>query len=287
MILQDRFRCFLIIFYFCGLSPNITRSSSKISVKLANKIPIIIFFTISVALAIYGGLLINLHRKYGNRTLEHLIANIFLMCDSVKFLCVYGQSFFLSQIMIEVLQHFQTVNMLIVHTERWHIDYSQLRKSYSWQFALVISTYALSIFVFSIENFSWRPGTRSGIIYKIWQFTSSISLIHVVFYIDLLKFQLRQLNLVIQHKKSIPINVLISNNGENWKQTIAVKKIKSYKTIYYHLWEISQKINHVFGWTVCALLLQGFTDFTYCSFWLYSSIRTHRPMIGIISKKAP
>lgn len=281
-----RFRWFIRLFYYCGLSPRLTPAitcSSSVSIK--RKIPSLICLIVSTAHSVCGLVLVNTsigHKRtpHGSgRSLEDIITNIFLLCDSIKYLCVYTQSFFMCSLMIGILQNLHSINRLFTDYLHWHIDYRQLVKSYTSKFVVVLLGYILCVTSFAIDWYR-RPGLYLVLWFKIWQLTSTLSLIHVVFYVDLVQFHLKQLNALVRSDERIPIHVLMR---KNWKGTIMMKKIKCYKTIHYRLWEVAQKIGCVFGWTIYALLLHGFIDSTNSMFWLYSHIRRHRSFVGITS----
>lgn len=279
MIFYHRFRWFIRLFYFCGFSPKITSTSTFVS--FANKLPTIIFFAFSVAQGVWIAIEVNSQHKQASRSLEDLLTNIFLLGDTFKLHCVYAKSLYLGYLMIDILRDFDAVNKIFADFETWHIDYRPLHRSYSWKFVLATTASVLSILVFGLESLR-RPGNYAAVVFRLWQLKTTLSVMQVVLYVDMLHYHLQQLNEVIQHNGSISIDVLMR---KNWKESIMLKKIRNYKSIHCQLMVISQKINHLFGWTIWALLLQSFIDSTNCSFRLYTSLRRHHTMFNLLSER--
>lgn len=278
MSLLNSINCFLQIFYKLGLSPKFNSSEN-----IVTKTPLaILSFLVSLLVSVGGGVLINFYIT-DEKSVEITMSNLFLLCEIIKFCSIFVQSFFYCDIMVEIFSNFDSIHALFINSLYWRIDYAPLNKSFSKKFCVVIFGFLQNLISFLFENIPPRSGILTSLVFKSWQFMSTIALIHIVFYIDLLNYHLLQLNMVVRNDaRDRSVHGIILANNQTHKEISILKKIKCYKNIYYRLWEILQKINFVFGWSIVALLLQAFCDATFVSYWLYSSLREHRHITGII-----
>lgn len=84
-------------------------------------------------------------------------------------------------------------------------------------------------------------------------------LIQTFFYIDLLGY-MQQYN--VQHIESPSSTALAAKKAfdSRFRSPVIYQLIAEmlhFKLLHYHLWEISEKINRAFGWTVCIILLRN------------------------------
>lgn len=287
MSLLESLNCFLKIFYIFGLSPKF----NKISKDVAKNPLTIISFLISILVSVAGVFLINMSILKEDLPVETIMANFFLTCEIIKFSCIFVQSFFFCHIMAEIFYNFDNIYELFNSFLCWRIDYAPLQKSFSKKFIVVVVAFLLNFisyhFIYAFEDVQARNAILTGLVFKTWQFMSTIALIHIVFYIDVLNYHLFQLNVVIRNDNGGRIVCGIASilQLDRTQSDISIlSKIKSYKIIHYRLYEILQKINYVFGWSIVAILLQAFCDATYVSYWLYSSLRENRDLDGIIRR---
>lgn len=261
---------FLKMFYYFGLSPKFNKTYQPCSSRCSA----ISLFILLISLDIGNTIFMNFYRVKIDKSIENIMGNVFIICDAIMSIVVFVQSFFLGHILVNILEKFHGISILFSNVHNFQINYNQLRHSFSRKFTFVLICYLQTIIMFIIEHYPFRMGVINILIFKTVQFICAICLIHVVFYIEILRFHLKQLNVVVKNDMDI---VLL---GKHYKDTAILKKIKSYKTIYYRLWDISQQINYVFGWTIVALLLQVFCDSTNISYWFYMSLRNRRRLIS-------
>lgn len=50
------------------------------------------------------------------------------------------------------------------------------------------------------------------------------------------------------------------------------EEISQYKHVHFHLWEISEKINQLFGWIIVAIVLQYFAFAIFNVFWAFKMV---------------
>lgn len=244
------------------------------------KLPSVVFYNASLLLAIAAAVLINNHDLSETRPLECLIANLFLTCEVLKFHILFGQSFFFGHIFIGIMDKFECINKLMSGSQISHLNYVRFQKKFAKKVISVLVFYLFNIAIFTIENYPLKRNSVYMAIFKIWHFTTTLSLIHIVFYVDLLGHHLQQLILIFQHNDQ---TTMLKSN-KDMQRTTLLKKAKNYKITYYHLWAISQEINKIFGWSMAAILLQAFVHSTYASYSIALTILEHRPFSTILCK---
>ena len=170
-----------------------------------------------------------------------------------------------------------------------HLNHQILYTKFTNQFfrkiIIIISGFMPYFIIFLYESLIY-PLLPIGIQIKALQIMTSATYLHIIFYVDVLSFYLSELSIVIerdmyevQEKNSIWIispkshsNIYIQEN------------LKCYKTVHFQLWEVAQHINSFFGWSMVAILLHGFVDFVYTSYWLIQQLQPPWTIQKIIRK---
>lgn len=250
---------YLLFFSFIGLSPNINRS--KVSVKYQDRLPIVLFTVFFLTLDVIGIIILLLPWNDG-KPLEIIVGNVFVLSDVMKIIGICMQSCMHTNTLSSILFDFQHIDELFVNLPLQNIDYRLFRKAFTNKCMIIVISYMFNVGAFAVRIVPTRIGFWQLVIFKFWQFGSIVSTIHMMFYIDLLRYHLQQLNLSFR-------NINIQSRFDKTTTSLQVtKKIMNMKLIHFKLWEISHKINVTFGWTISAVLFQQFVDSTYSLYWL-------------------
>lgn len=102
-------------------------------------------------------------------------------------------------------------------------------------------------------------------------------LIQAFFYIDLLGY-MQQYN--VQHIDLPSATVLAAKKAidSRFRSPVIYQlmaEILHLKLLHYHLWEVSQKINRVFGWAICIILMRNFIFAVMNIYFLYTIMTEH------------
>lgn len=249
------------IFYFFGLSP---KFDTNHGFRFLDILPTVILFIFYSTLMTFGLYVFNTN-SIEDGILDKFMTIFFLLCNAFMHVTIFLQTFIHRHIFGEILYGFDKINKLFVNLEHWDNEYDHLSRSFLRKFIFVIICYSLGIITLYIEYYPPNSFTLYASLFKLWQFLSTITFLNLVFFIDILRFHLNQLNLLIQTS---------TNCREDDK--INLNKLKHFKTIFYGLWDISLKINHIFGWIIVALLFQAFFDNVYLLYWI---------IIGVINRR--
>lgn len=252
---------FFQLFYLFGLSPKLDTNHSF---PLLSILPTIIFFIF------YSAFMAFVCYDFNSDGIEEVIiddfmTNFFFLCNSFMLVIIFPQTFVHRNTSREILYGFYKIYKMFAKLEQWHIEYSRLLRSFSRKFVFEILFYLLSLIAFIVDNYPPDSFTLYASVFKLWQFMSTITFLNLVFYIDILRFHLNQINLLI----------LKNANCRDGKMA-NVQKLNNIKIIFYNLWELSLKVNHIFGWTIFALLFQAFFDIVYVLYWIFIGLAEKR-----------
>lgn len=277
---------FFKLFHYFGLSPGINQNSSRWQMWA--------FFIICGVLEVSSVIFINLplFGSTESRPVETMLSNFFVLADSIKVTAVFIRSLCCHHTFIDIFHGFKRVHRDFIELEHWHIKHKPLRKSYFEKFRFVMAVFALQFGVFISNSTTVDMKNMSSVVFKCWNFITTLLLIHIVFYIDILAFYSKQLNMLIQQdatydsnnkKKPLAYNLSEKNTWHHHiKHSSSVKSIRHCKIIHFRLWEISQKINVTFGWSITALTMQVFSDSTFCLYWLYVTTQSRQGWMTFI-----
>lgn len=143
----------------------------------------------------------------------------------------------------------------------------EMRKLFSHTFLLIsvvfITTttiWANSIYLHQTNNFMYSCMYSSCIM--------RLRLIQVLFFVYLVRSRLIWINRELIDIRNVSDTNQFDNENVDDKLTVYGRLIH-FKQVYGELYEICQLINTIFGWSLLALFIQSFSDFTSNGYWLY------------------
>jgi hypothetical protein len=291
MSLLEHLNLYFKIFYFAGVAPYITPNivtKPKIrSQTFVSYLPCITLFAFSFVLEIVCAWIVNFPERLSYVAVENIIANLFIICDSIKNFSIFIPICFYSQTITKILSNFVSFHTYFQDFFQWQINYDHFRKCFAHKFIFLQIAFWQNAVLFTMEYLLNSNIESAGIIYMFWKMVSLLAFSHVMLYVDLLRYYLYQLNLIIRndvHHQIVDASLAKNKHMKGVKELLIQNTVIKYKTIYYRLWDVSQKINSIFGWTIAALLLQAFADATYCIFWLYDIISDGGGVVQILRK---
>lgn len=289
MSLFQELRIFFNIFHRIGFSPKIqpirtvslarTQKSSFYQKYCSS--PFLLFILHLIA-DISWAWITNLPEARHYNSIGKIMNNLCVVCDIIKVCSIFIPTKCYGRVFMQILTKMQNIQSILAKSLQWNVDYAAFKKSFIKATVYVWATYGLNILLFVLDA-STSNVHCSRFLPKIWQFSNTLAFLYIAFYIDLLRFHLLQLNMVIKHDVIIHNDTeYVSDHKKRIKALLVQKKMQIYKIIYFHLWEISLKINKIFGWTIAAVILQTFINATAVSCMMYHSIRTQQTLWKII-----
>lgn len=265
-------KLFLNIFYYIGLSPYqpmvnkiICENQSNIFIILQTGIIILLAISCIVILdsGNYTSMVMN--------SLKILMLYINSACEIVRAIFILIQCTANKHLFFEFMYTIHRLDAYFLTKMRYRIPYQSFRKQYFWK--ILINFIGLSQYssLFILRCFLFYCLTPTGLQIRFFHCMRVLTILHIIFYIDLVCFHLSHLNMIvlrdIDHFKHINIKEKVTTGI--WKRN----KIKCYKHVHFHLWKMTQRLNVSFGWIIIAILLQIFVDCIYSAFWLFEEFK--------------
>lgn len=282
---------FIKLFYYSGLSPyNIEGGNIKPRLSPPTLFYVVVQTCIGNALAFSCFYFINIRDYkrggYWSRT-EIIIMNFFFVCETVRTTLVSSQSIFHKSTIheiIDILRKLETYFAIQLHHK---ISYRIFTRKFTIKCVVLLCCYIQLLVVIMWHAFAVRLSPIQFQV-KTLQFIKLITFLHIMFYIDILAFFLSELSIVIQNDWQLEMPSIKGQQQISKKKSPNAsalrEKLKFYKKVHYHLWEISQKINLFFGWCLVAVLMHAFVETVYGAYWFIQEIEPPVQFQRFISK---
>lgn len=261
----------------------------RIKRKHCRKLPSILLIGLTFISAIIGILSVNVFEQQLFKGVEAIIANIFTLFAMANILILLPQNVVRNNIFHEMIDAFKAIEHIFIINLHWSMNYEQFRKQYRRKCLFIACSFLQSVLACIWDHVISDQIDIVSVLIKYWQAVSIVTCMHVIFYVDLLKFNLAQLNSAIENQVYLEEESKYGQPRWSFKKVtayaITIQKIKCYKMVYFRLWEIAQQINKLFGWSILAIIMQCFVDSTYCLYWMHSSIFDRTKIAQILREK--
>lgn len=286
-------RPFVNIFYFLGLSLfplNHYLCAYQVKVSICRRfvllLPTIISCALKLCMCAACFIMINIYgQKFGYTS--GIMTNSFLLCEMLTTLSVVTQNVVYSDTAIAILRNFRATEFLFENMLKQPISYTIFGRTYFKKMSVAFGAYVMLLGFFVVHYMSLDHVDVPLVLIKIMHFMSISMHVNVVFYIDLIAYNLKHLNKIIITKSG-------SQNTADKTNVFVVEKFRSaemirrrlskFKIIHFHLWKITEQTNEFFGWMLIAILLQSFADFVYTAIWQLKVLYEEWNFINIIRK---
>lgn len=190
-----------------------------------------------------------------------VVVNLITVFENVYHLQVFYK---ILQELSSILKTFETyLNIKYPYRAMKH---SLNRKIAAYSAILVVTTATK----FSYEMF-YKLESAMSIYWSISNAIKFIQLIHVVFYIDFVKYALASLSETLA--KKVEDRQIYWFRGE---KNEFLRLMCHTKSVYFKLWNVSQKVSSLFGWFFVALMFESTTTAIYNVYWSFEIVRLSR-----------
>lgn len=211
------------------------------------------------------------YKAFVNSSLSQNVANWLYVIITLTHMVIASESFIKRKYEALLIEKFDAVDRLFDVKLKIQIPYKRQRRQLFWRFFIVLASIfylkgALSAFLhYHNEMFiSWYPA-----LYSIWIMT--LRSIQVVFFVFLVRSRLQLIDSELE-KLQTPQDVEMEFGEFGQSEFLRIfvyRRIKNLKQIYAELFEICTLINATFGWSLLAVFVQCFVDFTFNSYWSF------------------
>lgn len=285
-------RPYMRIFYLFGLSLfplhyYLREPKQKVSkwLRFALVIPTIIWCAFKCCLCATCFYMVNICGEQIGYT-DSIMTNIFLVCELLKALSVFMQNFFYSDTCAVILQNFQTSEFFFENMLNRPISFVAFHRAYFKKICFAFGMYAAVSIFFVLRYLSLDYVDLPFVLIQIMHFTSIGVHVNVVFFIDLISYNLRHLNLIIakdtSEKTAENLNVFVVKKVKTAE--MIRERLSKYKLIHFHLWRMTEQVNEIFGCVLIVLSLQTFADLVYNVIWQLNVLHEEWNFINFIRK---
>lgn len=215
---------------------------------------------------------------------EVLIINLCSCCEISRTIFTLIQCILYKRVLYETVSTFRRLETFFAIHLEYRIMYNRFSRKFLMKVICVMGSYVQHLVAFVLRCMLSDVITPIGVEVKVLQAIKAITFLHVIFYIDLLCFYLAELNIVIlrdtKNEQCENCILVISKNAT--KHCSIQNKVMMYKRVHFRLWEISQRINTFFGWTMVIVLLHGFVDFVHSAYGLFDVLQQKWEFFKII-----
>lgn len=256
-------------FFYLGLtSLRLENSNNGVFTKLPVILHALIGLTMSISVIFSAST--NREKYFFGRT-EVMIINIRASCDIIRTIFMILQCIYYKRTISEIFREFQNFESFFATHFGYRIHYETLNRTFFVKMMLVLAASTQYAFAFALRAIILKSTTTHGLRFKFTQALATATILHVIFYIEILSFHLDQLNNVVQRDLKNRENYGLPGLFiRSFQKNIQIRdNINNFKNVHFRLWLLSKKINTYFGWCLIALFLHAFIDFFYSAYWLY------------------
>lgn len=172
-------------------------------------------------------------------------------------------------VFFEISEYFREFQIYFRKELNHYIPYRLLRKWLLIRFLMVIAPHAQYIIGYLVRIIKNREFFYTGIQSKLFQVMATLNYLHIIFYIELLSFHLKQLNDVIERDMG---TIEIYDQFDTSRYIFLKNRIICYKLVHFRLWTVTKYINIVFGWTLVATLMLVMGDMIFTAYMFYEAV---------------
>lgn len=179
------------------------------------------------------------------------------------------ESFRMPKGTIPLLKTYTTIISYIEKKSLSCFDWNKYNDEIWSKTKLILITYFLMAF--------YRMSVESPLYGRLYEFSTamlwfyrSISVIHFVFYIDLLTLQMSTIVFAVRAQaKAIRMTVSLKNLNE------LIQILKHVKILHFKLWQCSQIFNEYFGWVLVVVLIDSTFTMSVSGYIFFVSFTNH------------
>lgn len=275
-------KLYLNIFHILGYTPYATwTGTSWCSLRFLSKFFKILHFIVCFGCAIPAYYYLNINTDYPPiSTTETIIININLACHLLRATSVLIYCAYRKELIYDTMHIIWELQRYYVDHMKHRVYYHGFRKCFCLKVVMGLGALIQYIIGYILRCFVRKYFTPLGMIMRVLQLLTVVNVLHIVFFIDALTFHLSELNAVI--RRDIVFTNVMANGP--CKSDVICRMLKCYKVVHFHLWEIAQRLNTFFGWSMLTVMMHGFCDITYSAYWIFEELQLNNGFLGVLSK---
>lgn len=198
-------------------------------------------------------------------SIHNLVGVIFLYSLRVSQLVILIQSYAWRVRRRELFDRFSEVDKMFTQRLDCPPSYSEERKSGWIRLIFIVSTFSVLSLDFYIRLIVENMMTVYWTHCLIAEIIIRINTAQIMFFVCALENRLTSVNKILDSM------VLCKNN---YRQSELINRLLTVKKIYGNLYETSEWINQVFGWSLLVQVTHAYIEFTVNGYWVFLTIHT-------------
>lgn len=273
---------FLKCFFICGLScypsyDDFSRARAKYK-SFMKLVPTGILIVLTVIISIGSCV----SKFLSDPELKSGASNLFINTLTLMVTVIVSaiRMVFLSPLFAEI-----SAQMSFIERSSWRkfsIDLNAFRRHFMRRAYITLISFILPVVVkLSAKPFTWNNFILIAGLASLRGFMFLISM-HAFFYVDLLDHMLQSFVRHVDMRATTATAAVvhtISFRSPAAKQMAA--EILHFKLLHFNLWEITEKINHLFGWTIVIVFLQHFSYAIYNVYAAYMAMTMAKQPLNV------
>lgn len=282
-VIFDISRSFVMFFFIFGFAP-ICKNRFWNFFVITYSLMIMALVCFILYLAIF------LNNVIEDSALLYAVAYSFLLSISVTHLMLLLQAFCKRSSHLEIFNHFDSVDYLYQKKLYHHVLHHPEHRAIWIRFIILICIF-LAVKVFLITHLHSRQLLSNFWLHCFFSvFMLRLATLQILLYVRLLKNRLKTMDEIL-------VEILIDNSdyatadhASDNSTVFLIKNLRNkdmildrilyLKKVYKQLYEISIRINDVFGWSLLFLTTQCFIDFTSNIYWTFLALDQNIPDIA-------
>lgn len=265
------FKHFLLIYFLFGLSPYFTIKTKLTKCeKLFRFVPSCIYLTITIAIFI-NSFVMNRSIFLVHGKINDFIAYGYLLTLGMSNLSGNYQCLRYHNVYFDLIKRIYRNDKLSIFTCHKSL---KTAKTIVVKGLIIFAAYSAALIVLFLNE-----TTLATILIKIeiavLQFGSSLNTLHAIMYVEIVRSYL-------QAGGKFILNASLTYD-EMYRRKRCLN-LKNFKKIYFDWWNIMQKINIFFGWSLLASLIKCFVEISYTLYYYFLVLQTEVKTITIIRK---
>lgn len=257
------FRTYFIVFYLFGLNSFVSLANDQ--KKLCKTLVLLP----RIAAVLGNVYIVYLERENFPHDIDDIFGRSLLISGPILNLIAIFESLYNSQLVQQILSEISTVINILEIFLKIEYSHKMMKKSLNRKLAMLLAVITMgSIIKFYVETNTGKKPTIS-VLWTISNVFKYIHLFHLLFYIEFIKFGLESLSEKLAHKMNDrQIFWFHGQRNELWSE------MHSMKSVYLRLWNVSQKVNTLFGWFLVVCMLEMASTVVYNVYWEYDLLKS-------------
>lgn len=292
MLFFNQVHNFLVIFVVFGLWSSLNNFQHKLFLRICS--------SFSIFLGIFSFLSAFLfNHLHPMSTISNVVANSLYMLTASTFLITIGETFIKRNVQMQIIEKFTIIDQLFHTKLNVVIPYAKEKRKIRVWISILMSAEILMNFVWFAKQLSQNHILNLYFPSVYLSFILFSRLIQVAFFVNLLRTRLILMNDELMQFQDIIMVQTIQIQKHHIGQTNTVPlenptnllsgydRILLLKKIFGELYSTRELVNAAFGWSLVAIFMHFFVQFTSHCYWGYLSLYDFSDVIMLIGQTAP